>query len=344
MRPTMYRKPTLAPRPELKSIDSLQTSLGFTLIELLVVIAIIGVLIALLLPAVQAARTAARRSACQNNLRQIGLALQNHHAALQKLPPGRGTPTPRIFSPQAYLLPFIEQNLLAAQIHFDDAPAPFTTPTAAYDGVRNEPAATSVAGVLLCPADPVADRVPGSLYGATNYAACSGSGAASGTLTAADGVFFLGSAVRMKDITDGASNTASFSERPLGQGEGAGEPASAGGLADAADPILELPASTDPTATACESPSGGVWNHERGGKWIVGNYGNTLYNHAASPNAADWDCMNATQQKGRLAARSYHAGGVNLLHGDGSVRFVQDAIDVVPWKAAATRAGEETSP
>jgi prepilin-type N-terminal cleavage/methylation domain-containing protein/prepilin-type processing-associated H-X9-DG protein len=316
---------------------------AFTLVELLVSISIIGVLIALLLPAVQAARSAARRTACQNNLRQIGLALQNHHAAMQKLPPGRGTPTPRIFSPQAHLLPFMEQTTISAQIHFDDAPAPFATPTATFDGAKNAASAASVVGVLLCPDDPTSPRVPGSHYGATSYAGCSGSGAASGTLTAADGVFFLGSAVRMKDITDGASNTAAFSERPLGLGEGSGEPLSAGDT-EAAEAILELPASVDPATTACASPSSGVWNQERGGKWVVGNYGNALYNHAEPPNSPRWDCMNATQQKGRLAARSPHAGGVNLLLCDGSVRFVEDAIDVAVWRAAATRTDGDLAP
>jgi prepilin-type N-terminal cleavage/methylation domain-containing protein/prepilin-type processing-associated H-X9-DG protein len=308
---------------------------AFTLVELLVVIAIIGVLVALLLPAVQAAREAARRSSCTNNLRQIGLALQNHHAALLKFPPGRGAPTPRIFSPHAFLLAFMEQNSLAALIDLDEAPAPFSTPTTSYDGVRNHAAAVSIASALLCPADPLLGRVPSSEYGATNYAGCAGSGASSGTLTGADGVFFLGSAVRIKDITDGTSNTAAFSERPLGPGP----PAEAG----SPELILEFPAATDPTPALCDAATGGGWNAERGGKWIVGNYGNTLYNHALPPNPREWDCMNATQQKGRLAARSYHGDGANVLYSDGSVTVVQDTIEPSLWHAAATRAGEEVT-
>jgi prepilin-type N-terminal cleavage/methylation domain-containing protein/prepilin-type processing-associated H-X9-DG protein len=306
---------------------------AFTLVELLIVIAIIGVLVALLLPAVQAARSAARRTACVNNLRQIGVALQNYHAAKQRFPAGRGAPTPRIFSPQAHLLAFMEQDALQAQVDFSDAPAPFNTPTVAYDAVRNHAAATTSVSTLLCPADPGQGGVSGIEYGATNYAGCGGSGGNSGSLTDADGVFFLASAVRFKDITDGTSNTAVISERPLGPGDLDHRRQE--------DLILELPASADPTNAACTSDGSGVWNVERGGKWIVGNYGNTLYNHAQPPNAAEWDCMNATQQKGRLAARSWHAGGVNAAHCDGSVRFITNAVDEVPWRAAATRAGGE---
>lgn len=309
---------------------------GFTLIELLVVIAVIGVLIALLLPAVQAARAASQQASCLNNLRQLGVGLQNYHATFGTFPPGRGTPAPRIFSPQAYILGFLEQDVLSGRIDFHEAPAPFFTPTSSYDGARNELAATSTVGVLLCPADASGGRVAGLEYGATNYAACAGSGAALGKLTASDGVFFLGSVVGIKDITDGTSLTAVFSERTLGAG-----PDAYGGNGETSRTIFELPAGVDPTTEACGSQASGNWNHERGGKWIVGNYGNTLYNHALPPNAADYDCMNATQQSGRLAARSQHAGGTNVLFCDGSVRFIQDAIDPNVWQAAATRAGDE---
>src|SRR5262245_57784372 len=99
---------------------------GFTLVELLVVIAIIGVLVALLLPAVQAAREAARRSQCQNHLKQIGLAMNNYHGVYNCFPPGRARTSidgqGRCFSAYAFLLPYLEANSLYQQINFNANP------------------------------------------------------------------------------------------------------------------------------------------------------------------------------------------------------------------------------
>jgi prepilin-type N-terminal cleavage/methylation domain-containing protein/prepilin-type processing-associated H-X9-DG protein len=302
------------------------TRRGFTLVELLVVIAIVALLVGLLLPVVQRVRAAAARLSCANNLKQLGLALHAHHDAAGALPAGRGTPTPLIFSPHARLLPFIEQENVGRLLDFNSPPADFTVPpSTAYSGAANLPAAATPVKTFVCPADPGNGRVPTSAYAGTSYAACAGSGANSGWLTRADGVFFLGSAVRLTDIADGTSNTAAFSERPVG---------------NATRLMLELPGNPDTTAATCV-PAAGSWNAERGAKWVVGNYGNTLYNHATPPNPPPPDCLNATQQKGAMAARSDHTGGVNLLLCDGSVTFVRDAVAVATWQALATRAGGE---
>jgi prepilin-type N-terminal cleavage/methylation domain-containing protein len=312
---------------------------GFTLVELLVVIAIIGVLVALLLPAVQSAREAARRTTCINNLRQLGVALQNHHDTKGSFPAGRGDPQPKVFSALAYLLPFVEQVSLDQIIDYNDAPTAFSIFNGpSYDGVKNYPAAITPVPMFLCPSDSTAGRVDGSEYAATNYAACAGSGRVDyGTLTDADGVFYLASKVRIKDITDGTTHTAAFSERTLGPG---GTETGTAGSEDRTRLVRELPGAADTPPEECNQSSGN-WNTERGAKWILGNYGNTLYNHLYPPNPVECDCMNQRQQKGTMAARSRHPGAVGVLRCDGSVDFEHDSVDPIVWQAAATRAGEE---
>ncbi len=308
--------------------------IGFTLIELLVVMAIIAVLLGLLLPAVQKVRAASARAFCSNNLKQLALASHGYHAAHGKFPPGRGAPAPAIFSTHAYLLSHIEQDGLRVLVDFTAPPITYNGPVIVYDGTRNYPAACSSVRVFVCPADPANGRVSSSAYAGTNYAGNAGNGSNSGHLNAANGIFFTSSTVRIEDISDGSSNTALFAERPLGGGVNIPNPRLG---------FWELPGATDTTASACDSHTGAVWNGERGSKWIVGNYGNTLYNHADSPNIPGPDCTNATQQKGRMAARGNHPGGLNATFCDGSVRFVPESISPILWSVWGTRAGGEVA-
>ncbi len=231
-------------------------------------IAIIGVLASLLLPAVQAAREAGRRASCTNNLRQLGVALQNFHDANLSFPPGRGGPPPRIFSPQAYLLPHVEEGSLQGQIDLTQAPTTVVVGGVFYSGAYNKPAASEIVPVLQCPSDVTDGRVPGSDYGATNYAANTGSGMIdSGTIRDADGVFYYESKVAFKNLLDGSSHTAAFSERMLGNGvDLAVLPAAEGALY-----ILELNSSSPVSVANCQSAANGdgYGARARSGSWAT---------------------------------------------------------------------------
>jgi prepilin-type processing-associated H-X9-DG protein len=309
-------------------------------VELLVVMAVIGVLVALLLPAVQSAREAARRVACSNHLKQLGLALHHFHDIHRRFPAGRGAPLPVVFSAQAHLLPYMEEENLQDLIDFSSAPTTFSVPGTTYDGSANYLAATTAVAVLQCPSDTGSGRVSGSPFGATSYAANAGSGLADyGNLRDADGVFYLGSAINFRDLLDGSTHTAAFSERLLGTGQ----PAAGVSPQIIQRSMWELPVGSDPTPSACAARASESWYVERGAKWILGNYGNTLYNHYYSPNAIQWDCMNMNQQKALGTARSRHPGGVMVSFCDGSVRFVLQTISQEVWRAASTRAGGEVA-
>jgi type II secretory pathway pseudopilin PulG len=134
-----------------------------------VVIAIIGVLVALLLPAIQAARESARRTQCTNNLKQLGVALHNHCAAKQAFPHGRGRPFPLVFSVHAYLLPYVEQSNLHDLIDYKHPPLSFGS----YDGSANDKAATTRVEMFLCPSD--LGSISDQTHGPNNYVANVGS-------------------------------------------------------------------------------------------------------------------------------------------------------------------------
>lgn len=188
--------------------------MGFTLVELLVVIAIIGILVALLLPAVQAAREAARRMQCSNSLKQIGLAMHNYHDASETFPQGHAGQ--RYWTFRAALLPYLEQYAMYELIDYSGPNC-----YAAYDGVPDaEDLDAQVVKAFLCPTDPFAGqayRLPflgfDGLHVCTPYMGISGS-----TTSAADGVLFNDSSVRISDIADGASNTIVVGERGVPSG------------------------------------------------------------------------------------------------------------------------------
>ena len=181
---------------------------GFTLVELLVVIAIIGILIGMLLPAVQAVREASRRTQCANNLRQIGLALHNHHSALQEFPIGTvewrpfpGTDlTKRQLAWSAYLLPYLEQQNLSDQLDL----------TQAFDAADNRLAAATVLSVYLCPST-IRETDHPEGRGGCDYGGIFGERISSPN-NPPKGTMLIDQAISIRDITDGASNTLIVSE------------------------------------------------------------------------------------------------------------------------------------
>jgi prepilin-type N-terminal cleavage/methylation domain-containing protein/prepilin-type processing-associated H-X9-DG protein len=309
---------------------------GFTLIELLVVIAIIAILIGLLLPAVQKVREAASRMKCTNNLHQLGLALHNYEGANGAFPQGRNQ-FPRVVSAPARLLAYVEQDNLQKLVAYD---SPLSDP-------QNVAASKTRVSLFICPSDAGNGQVPGMVDFGTNYVACNGTGTTvdtSGatvylTIPNGNGVFAQ-TPVRIADITDGTSNTAAISESTIGRGVA---PATGTPPQDPRLVILEVTGGTDPTPADCDGMNG-TWAANRGGQWINGHFGNTLYNHYYPPNpTTKWDCGNKSHNKALSTARSYHAGGVNVLLADGSVRFVANGIQINAWRALATRAGGDVA-
>ena len=326
---------------------------GVTLVELLVVVAIIGLLAATLLPAVQSARESARRTSCTNNLRQLALAATNHESARGRYPigaesrPWAARPDfPHQFfrwSLLAHLSPYYEQEQLLRSL---DLTVPLYIGLSPSDiAPQNKPIVKLTVPLFLCPSDrgaPVSD-----LFGPTNYAGCAGSGAGGGTPFDADGLFFINSRTKPKDITDGLSKTIAFSESLLGDGPVATTQRSGIDAATGYGFTFTTPL----TESACSRPFYYNFTDLRGFSWANGEFRTTLYNHARRPNDPALDCLSAlmtTPDKAKMyagygwrAARSRHPGGVTVALADGAVRFVPDGVDPDVWKAAATRAGGE---
>jgi prepilin-type N-terminal cleavage/methylation domain-containing protein/prepilin-type processing-associated H-X9-DG protein len=336
---------------------------AFTLVELLVVIAIIGILIALLLPAVQSARESARRAHCLNNLKQFGLAAHNYESTFKRLPPSRlnlinfpagvtAADTGEEWSQHARLLPYFEQDAGYDKIDFDRN----------WNHANNKGALAIRPPVFICPSDAAARLDPpgNQEQGKTNYRANAGAMTVTGRNN--NGIFFPFVDVDYNDrlqfhkygltlaeVLDGTSNTAMFSERAVGDD-----------TPNKYHPEGDWYLLSSPTATganfnvtiafrnACiastpPSPISNMNSDSRGGqRWSNPGTRVTRYNHVVPPNGRSCcgmmngnnDCGN---EAGATTATSFHPGGVNLVLVDGSVKFVRDAISPSIWQAVGGR-------
>ncbi len=335
---------------------------AFTLIELLVVIAIIGVLIALLLPAVQAAREAARRAQCINNLKQIGLGLHNYHFNHNVLPWGQGRGRDwDDWSAVSQMLPQLEQTPVFNSLNFRTGGAiPSGVGGPAVDD--NTTAKRTAITLFLCPSD--VDRLT-TPEGHNNYAGNGGSspdgllkeGAFSGPfMTAADPVRTPNSLMNsFSNIFDGTSQTAAFSEKVKGIGDHVALPSPRDGMRPSCSPLdLAQPASEstpDPFSAACRTLDPGTapqygragtlgaWGS--GSCWHLGYPADTRYTHVMAPNS--WECLYSEGGiiRGAFTASSRHPGVVNVLMLDGSSRSIKSSVSLPVWWALGTKGGGE---
>ena len=346
------------------NLDALHPSqrgrpVGFTLVELLVVIAVIGTLVGLLLPAVQQAREAARRSSCQNNLRQLGIALHNHESAKRYFPPAGSTKDLGLnkapWSGQAMILPFLEEDTVFKKIDFSQQYANQDISLFPSGSV-----ATLRVDVLQCPSD-LQSRARIAESGARiglpeHFSLCYGLN--SGTFLVndprpafkADGgaAFAIDSKFRTNAFSDGLSKTMAMAEVKAftPRFQNADQPSSA----------------TPPSVPAAvrASLSNGDWHAQFGHtEWVCGRAIQNGFTTTFPPNTVvpyehsdgrtyDIDVTtvrenvnDTTPTYAIVTSRSYHSGIVGTLMLDGAVRSTASSIDVATWRALGSRAGGE---
>jgi prepilin-type N-terminal cleavage/methylation domain-containing protein/prepilin-type processing-associated H-X9-DG protein len=323
---------------------------AFTLVELLVVVAIIGILIALLLPAVQAARETARRLQCSNNLRQIGIAMHNFVGDHNALPPLENN-----YTPLARMLPYYEEAGLANLFDFS-----VSVPGADSESLRR--AIATPVDIFLCPDDgePPVHLVTSTWsssatlpYAGSNYAINGSSGTGTSTanidpfMNVTDGICYKNAKLSLQKIEDGLSKTLAFTESLRGPCDSP----SAGETVDLQRYVANLGLSGTSIImdTASLAETGDLstvlsrvqsWTGTRLFNWFkIDQSSGTILMGRFTPNSTVPDLC--ARRLWVNAARSRHPGGVNACLCDGSVRFIDDTIELAAWHALWTRAGGE---
>jgi prepilin-type N-terminal cleavage/methylation domain-containing protein/prepilin-type processing-associated H-X9-DG protein len=334
----------------MKSFRHSRPRFAFTLVELLVVIAIIGILVALLLPAIQAAREAARRSQCQNNLKQLGLAVLNYESAKKKLPPSVeinaatmiGTAN-GAWGVHGHILPYLEEESLRSLVNINLA---WDNQTA-INNLR-------IPG-FSCPSDgPAAEvRDPGGgkvLLFSTTYGFNMGTWFVYDPVKklGGDGPFYPNSFLRLAKIADGTSKTAMAAEVKAWTHY----------TRNSGPSSTTIPNTADEASAAVSS--GTEYRNTGHTEWPDGRVHHTGFTATMPPNTfvkyvKDGQTLDAdfnSWQEGKdgdtgkptyaiITSRSYHSGSVNVTMLDGSVHTVNGDIDLLVWRARGTRAGSE---
>jgi prepilin-type processing-associated H-X9-DG protein len=333
------------------------------------VITIIAILIALLLPAIQSAREAARRTQCVNNLKQIGIALNAYHEAVGTFPLATAVAYSDVgvktdwgtWSGQAMMLPYLDQTPIYNAVNFNWS-CWYGTGQQFNSTVFN----TQING-LLCPSDELAadgsinsQMVALGFFGESNTNNYLGS---MGTTTnpnnpTSTGIFAHSTAYGIQSITDGTSNTIAFSEGlvsstdsgQMGRDGVATQAASllGPGILDANSNVRSIMGDLENCSQIFASnPTGAI--NDRGYRWGSGSPGVTYFNTIVPPNSTvyPWggcrfSCGNCGIEYGQYEnATSMHPGGVNVMMADGSVRFVKDSVGLSVWWSLGTKAGGE---
>jgi prepilin-type N-terminal cleavage/methylation domain-containing protein len=325
---------------------------GFTLVELLVVIAIIGALVGLLLPAVQGAREAARRSSCQNKLRQLGIAMHNYEGTKRHMPPAGSTAglaaNASPWSGQALILPFLEEATTFNRIDF-------SKPYGSQDATLfpSGSVATMRIDILQCPSDPNVKPRTAANGTVEHYPLCYGFNVGNFLVynplskTDGNGAFGFNAKHRVSIYSDGLGKTLAMSE------------------IKAFTPFFRdtnQPPSTTPPATANEARTalaGGEWYELGHTEWVCGRSIHNGFTTSFPPNTViaveqagkTYDISITSSRENRnsdptyaiIPSRGHHNGVVTSMMLDGSVHLVANDIDPVVWKALGTRSGGEAA-